>query len=87
MVFAVSDDELLRDLVHELAEALTAVGAHLQACREDPSFAGSMRSRERIDRAITQADRASGVVVRLQPIALSGLPHLQPSTEAPRSIG
>jgi hypothetical protein len=80
-------DELLRDLMHELAEALTAVGAHLHACRQDLSIGGLMRSRERIERAITQADRASGAVVRLQPIALSGLLHHPPSAEHSQRIG
>jgi phosphoglycerate-specific signal transduction histidine kinase len=66
------DVEQLRDavlrLVHELAEALTAANAYLEASQQLESRSDPVRLHEAVSKAIEQTKRAGEVVAKLRSI-------------------
>ena len=67
-----TDEVELPRLVHDLAEALTALGAYLYAGRQaeaSPDPARREKLHDAIDRATAQSNRAAEIVVQLRQLA------------------
>ena len=73
MAAPMDDVEQLRSavlkLAHELAEALTAANAYLEACQQLEGRSDPARLHEAISKAIEQTKRAGDLVAELRSIA------------------